>query len=282
MTREKNKGRPFNFLKAYLAILTKMTALDLKDARLLYISASHTVVSAALVLEREIEGSLKQVPVYFVSEALSGSKLFYLGLEKIAYAVIMSSRKLRHHFEAHKVVVVTNQPLHDLFNNREASSRISKWASELLEFYVDFERRSAIKSQVLADFITDWTSPNFREEEPIVPWVIYCDGTWCKDGVVISAIMESPLGAKMRYAARLNFAKPEPSTNNTTEYEALLLGLRKMKSLGHPNFIVKSDSKVISDHIEKESEASEPEMIKYLEAVRAMEKHFKGFSIIHI
>jgi ribonuclease HI len=94
--------------------------------------------------------------------------------------------------------------------------------------------------------------------------------------------MESPSGAKMRYAARLNFAKPEPSTNNTTEYEALLLGLRKIKSLGHPNFIVKSDSKVISDHIEKESEASEPEMIKYLEAVRAMEKHFKGFSIIHI
>jgi hypothetical protein len=124
------------------------------------------------VLEREIEGSLKQIPVYFVSQALSGSKLFYLELEKIAYDIIMSSRKLRHYFETHKVVVVTNQPLHDLFNNREALSRISKWASELLEFYVDFERQSAIKSQVLADFIADWTSPNFREEEPIVPWVI--------------------------------------------------------------------------------------------------------------
>jgi hypothetical protein len=110
--------------------------------------------------------------VYFVSQALSGSKLFYLELEKIAYDIIMSSRKLRHYFETHKVVVVTNQPLHDLFNNREALSRISKWASELLEFYVDFERQSAIKSQVLADFIADWTSPNFREEEPIVPWVI--------------------------------------------------------------------------------------------------------------
>jgi hypothetical protein len=42
-------------------------------------------------------------------------------------------------------VVVTNQPLHDFFNNREAS--------ELSEFYVDFKRRSAIKSQVLVDFI---------------------------------------------------------------------------------------------------------------------------------
>ena len=51
----------------------------------------------------------------------------------------------------------------------------------------------------------------------------------------------------------------------TTEYEALLLGLRKMKALGHPNFIIKSDSKVIKDHIEKESEARKPEMMLYLE-----------------
>jgi hypothetical protein len=63
---------------------------------------------------------------------------------------------------------------------------------ELLEFYVDFETRSAIKSQVLADFIVDWMSPSPKEEAPIEPWVIYCDGTWCKDGVGISAIIESP------------------------------------------------------------------------------------------
>jgi hypothetical protein len=117
----------FNSLKYYLMKMTKITTPDQKDTLLLYISASHSAVSAALVLEKEIEGSLRQVPVYFVSAALSGSKLFYSKLEKIAYAVIMSSRKLRHCFEAHRLVVVTNQPLHDLFNNREASSRISKW-----------------------------------------------------------------------------------------------------------------------------------------------------------
>ena len=55
-----------------------------------------------------------------------------------------------------------------------------------------------------------------------------------------------------------------------------------MKALGHQNCIVKIDSKVIADHIEKESEARKPELIQYLEAVRAMEKHFRGFTIIHI
>ena len=120
----------------------------------------------------------------------------------------MSARKLRHYFEGHRIIVVTNQPLHDLFHNREASDRISKWASELSEYVVGFERWIAIKSQVLADFITDWTSPTFKQEAPIEPWVIYCDGAWCNDGVGISTIIESPSGTKLWYAARLEFSDP--------------------------------------------------------------------------
>jgi hypothetical protein len=96
------------------------------------------------VQEKEEEGKLKHIPVYFTSEALSGSKIFYSELEKIAYAVIMAARKLRHYFEDRKIRVITNQPLSDLFANREASTRIIKWGAELSEYIVDFERRSAI------------------------------------------------------------------------------------------------------------------------------------------
>ena len=62
----------------------------------------------------------------------------------------------------------------------------------------------------------------------------------------------------------------------------MLLGLGKMKALGHQNFIVRTYSKVVRDHIDKDSEARKPELIEYLDAVRAMEKHFKGFDIVHI
>jgi hypothetical protein len=96
------------------------------------------------VQEKEEEGKLKHIPVYFTSEALSGSKILYSELEKIAYAVIMAARKLRHYFEDRKIRVITNQPLSDLFANREASTRIIKWGAELSEYIVDFERRSAI------------------------------------------------------------------------------------------------------------------------------------------
>jgi hypothetical protein len=115
--------------------------------------------------------------VYFTLEALSGSKLFYSEVEKIAYAVIMATRKLRHYFEGYRIRVITNQPLNNLFTNKEASTQIVKWAPELSEYTVDFERRSAIKSQVLADFVIDWTSPTQDSGENITtPWVVHCDG----------------------------------------------------------------------------------------------------------
>jgi hypothetical protein len=88
-------------------------------------------------------------------EVLTGSKKFYSKMEKICYAVIMSSRKLRHYFEAHIIKVLTNQPLNDIFGNRDSSKKISKWAMELSEYVIDFEKRSAIKSQVLADFVVE-------------------------------------------------------------------------------------------------------------------------------
>jgi hypothetical protein len=47
-------------------------------------------------------------------------------LEKIAYAVVMSSRKLCHYFEAFKVRVISDRGLGELFRNPEASVRIAK------------------------------------------------------------------------------------------------------------------------------------------------------------
>ena len=69
----------------------------------------------------------------------------------------MASRKVKHYFQAHRIKVLSAQPLEALFRNSEAIDRIGKWATELNEFVVDFEHRSAIKSQALVDFIADWT-----------------------------------------------------------------------------------------------------------------------------
>ena len=58
-----------------------------------------------------------------------------------------------------------------------------------------------IKSQVLAYFIVDWTSLEVQTEEPTETWTIHCDVAWQNKGVGITAILESPSGVKIRYAA---------------------------------------------------------------------------------
>jgi hypothetical protein len=128
-------------------------------------------------------------------------------LEKISYAVVMASRKLRHYFEAFKVQVTSDRGLGELFKNPEASVQIAKWAAELSGYHITFEPRTAIKSQVQADFIVDWTGPTQQQEEPLEKvWTIHCDGAWCHAGAGAAVIIMSPTGVKHRYTTRLSFA----------------------------------------------------------------------------
>jgi hypothetical protein len=117
------------------------------------------VFSEALVVKKEVtkDGKItkQQLPVYFVLEVLTRSKKYYSEVEKICYALVMSSKKLRHYFRAHTIKVLTNRSLNSIFGNRDSSSSVSKCAMDLSEYVVDFEKRSAIKLKVLADFIAE-------------------------------------------------------------------------------------------------------------------------------
>jgi hypothetical protein len=164
-----------------------------------------------------------------VSEVLTGSKKYYSVMEKNFYAVVMSSKKLHHYFKAHTIKVLTNQPLNDIFGNRDSSDRINKWVMELSEYILDFEKRSMIKSQVLPDFIGELTEPSPSTDVIVseAPWLVYYDGAWGNAGARASAILVSPSRIKLCYAARLLFpSKADKCTNNIAEYEAILLGLQ--------------------------------------------------------
>jgi hypothetical protein len=130
--------KAFEELKQYLIDLTTLTPPSPGAPLLLYVAASHSGVSATLVHEK-LDGQVKkQALVYFISEVLSLSKKNYTKLEKVLYAVLMASRKLRHYFQAYRIVVPSSQPLKDIMRNREATGRIGKWAAELNEFTIDY------------------------------------------------------------------------------------------------------------------------------------------------
>jgi ribonuclease HI len=274
----------FASLKQHLSDLAILTSLDPSLPLLLYIAASPHAVSAALVQEQNREGTTRQCPVYYVSEVLTASKCNMTELEKISYAVVMASRKLRHYFEAFKVRVTSDRGLGELFRNLEVSVQIAKWATELSGYHITFEPRTSIKSQVLADFIVDWAGPVTQQNKPVEKvWTIHCDGAWCHVGAGAAAVITSPTGVKHRYAARLSFAlKSDRCTNNVAEYEAIILGLRKLRALGIITCIIKTDSKVVVGQVEKEYSAKDHAPMQYLMAVRSLESQFKGFTLQHV
>jgi ribonuclease HI len=272
--------KAFEELKQYLIDLTTLTPPAPRAPLLLYVAALHSAVSAMLVQE-ELEGQIKkQAPVYFVSEVLSLSKKNYTKLEKVLYAVLMASRKLRHYFQAFHIIVPSSQPLKYIMRNREATGRIGKWATELNEFSIDYVHRSSIQSQALADFIAEWT-PGAQEEETnkdAEAWTVFCDGFWGTFGAGVAAVLVAPSKVRTCYAVKLDFS----CTNNIVEYKALLLGLRKLKAMGIRREVLKTDSQVISGHVDKSCRARDPKLEKYLDTVRRLEASFEGFSIKNI
>jgi hypothetical protein len=179
------------------------------------------------------------------------------------------------------VRVTSDRGLGELFRNPEASVRIAKWPVELSGYHITFKPRTAIKSQVLADFIVDWTGPITQQDEPAEKmWTIHCDGAWCHAGAGVAAVITSPIGVKHRYAARLSFAlESDRCTNNVAEYEAVILGLRKLQALCVTTCLIKTDSKVVAGQVEKEYSAKDPALMQYLTTVRSLERQFKGFTL---
>jgi acetolactate synthase small subunit len=167
------QSEAFRQLKNYMATNLVVIVPEPEAPLLLYVAGSDRAVSGVLVHEIEEGSKVIQRPVYFVSEALLGAKLNYTEVEKIAYAILTSSRKLKHYFQAHKITVSTSQPLGDILRNKEASGRIGKWATELSQFEITYAPRTTIKSQALADFMADWAPSAQSIPQPVIKFGQY-------------------------------------------------------------------------------------------------------------
>ena len=120
----------------------------------MYLAVSPTAVSAALVREED----KVQKPVYYASRAFRGAKERYPPMEKLAFALVIAARKLKSYFQAHTVIVLTDKPLRQAMSNPEATGRLALWAIKLSEFDIQYRPRTAIKGQVVADFIAEFTN----------------------------------------------------------------------------------------------------------------------------
>jgi hypothetical protein len=99
---------------------------------------------------------------------------------------------------------------------------------------ITYAPRKAIKSQVLADFVAEWT----ETQTPPAPveqeyWTMYFDGSLIKSGAGVGLVFISSLSMRMRYMIQIHFS----ASNNVTQYEALINGLHITTELGSDGLI---------------------------------------------
>jgi ribonuclease HI len=144
---------------------------------------------------------------------------------------------------------------------------------------LSFAPRKAIKSQVLADFLAEWTDTQL----PTAPiqlelWTMYFDGSLMKTGAGAGLLFVSPLGKHLRYVIRLHFS----ASNNMAEYEALVNGLRIAVELGVRRLDARGDSQLVLDQVMKNSHCRDQRMEAYCDVVWSLENKFYGLELNHI
>ena len=247
----------FKDLKAYLSSPPLLNPSQPGEELFLYLAVSPAAVSVALVREED----KVQKPVYYASRVLRGAKEKYPPMEKLVFALITAARKLKPYFQAHTVIVLTDKPLRRAMNNPEATGRLALWAIELSEFNIQYRPRTAIKEQVVANFIAKFTNGEDKEADECPQWSIHTDGSSNKQAGGAGIVLLSPEEGKIECMVRLDF----PTTNNEAEYKALVAGLDLAKAAGAASVVIHYVSQVVTNQVNGDYECKGERMKKYLQ-----------------
>ena len=162
------------------------------------------------------------------------------------------------------MIILTDKPLLQAISNPETAGRMALWAIQLSEFDIQYRPRTAIKGQVFADFIIEFTNVEGQGAEEAPQWSIHIDESSNKQAGGAGVILHSPKVDKIECMVLLDF----PTTNNKTKYEALIARLDLAKAAGVENLIVYYDSQVVTSQVNGDYECKNERMKKYIEHVK--------------
>ena len=190
-------------------------------------------------------------------------------MEKLVLALVTTARRLRPYFNAHTIEIPTEHPIKKILHKPETSRRMVKWVIELSEFDIRYKPRTAIKGQVLADFIMEFTSTEPIETTQLASdlpiWRLSIDGAANAQGSDAGLILISPDGINVEYALRFGFQV----SNNEAKYDAVIVGLNLAHSME-------------ANQLEDSYEARGEKMIIYLKKVRELLKKYVQVQVRYV
>ncbi|KAI5327825.1 hypothetical protein L3X38_027221 [Prunus dulcis] len=218
--------------------------------------------AVSLVLIRSKDNA--EHPVHYVSKALQDAEVRYPDIEKLAFALVVSARRLRPYFQAHTIHVLTNQPLRQAV--ADFLSEFTEPQASAATQFISEPNPSLSQDQTTTKNTLDLTQPL---------WTLFVDGSSNAQGCGAGIVLVSPNKVALEYALCFKFQ----ASNNEAEYEALLAGLRLAKEMDPRQIQIFSDSQLVVHQVNQDFTAKDASMTAYLQHARHLLATFHAHSI---
>ncbi|XP_051140122.1 uncharacterized protein LOC127257694 [Andrographis paniculata] len=231
----------------------------------LYVANNFDVVSILLAQEWK-DG--KERAIYYLSKTLAGTELNYTMPEKMCYSLVFACTQLEHYILPRETEVVTKVDLIRLILHRPTmQGRLMKWAIRLAPFALRHRPIKAVKGQVVADLLAEFTNSELAENK-MVPYIgtsplkKFFDGSRSKGRSRAGVILEGPGARKISLQLQM-----EEMTHNSTEYGALILGLEALVAKGAQAVMICGDSQLVINQVLRRYACNYPHLRQYRDLV---------------
>ena len=157
--------------------------------------------------------------------------------------------------------MLTDQSLKEVLQKMTTSGRMVKWNIELSEYSLEFRPRKSIKAQALAEFVAECTfrkhqkiqhqsAPEGSDQlaemnKPTDIWSVQVNGSSTQESARTGILLIGPNKEEFKCFIKFTF----PITNNATEYEALLAGLRLVRRIRADTVKIFVDSQLVVQEV---------------------------------
>jgi ribonuclease HI len=266
----------FKRIKDYLVKPPVVRAPRVGETFRLYIAATHKVIGVVLTQD----SSSKEAVVAYLSKRMVDAETRYTHVEKLCLSLYYACSKFRPYILSSSCVVTCKfDILKHMIQKPILSGRMGKWAYSLVEYDLTYELLTAVRGQVVANFIVDH-SEDAREACYVEaqPWKLFFDGSVCSRGCGIDYVTVSPVGVKYEMVVHLEYK----CTNNRAEYEALAAGLEMLLNMKAKNVEAYGDSQLVVQQILGESHCLDRTLKQCLERCMRLIEKLDTFHIRHI
>jgi ribonuclease HI len=152
----------------------------------------------------------------------------------------------------------------------------------LIEYDLTYESLKSIKDQVVADFLVEHSIGQNSDESynlmSIHPWKLFFDGSTCREGQYVGIVLISHRGAIFEQSVRLEYF----CINSQAEYEAILLGLQVLSSMGMKHVEAFRDLLLVVQQIAGTFQCLDGSLNAYLDKYLEIIALFDDFTVQHV